>query len=300
MVRSERIENASLHKEVMDDLQAIAKRGLPLGELPADSVALNLRGVTARASNRGDQTSLIVALEGVLRLQLAKLPDTRARDAAQHLFGALSESSGRNLSHRRQQAADASGYEVHHFRKRVEPRLISTVAAAIIADSDTYNRNRAEAPRLFLEKRRPGPLPEDAWAWEALEHEEGLLRIWSAIYSLRADLLTLERFLSMGMPSAELRSAADNAMYRAAILVRQLVEYQEAYGEQIIQRESPIELQGFINLAGWTPELTTSEKDLLCEVIEKSDGRHFLNNLQKEKQGRLLLARWRRELCRHP
>lgn len=59
---------------------------------------------------------------------LARFPDVRYASAARALFGLPPAEPGQNLTVRRELAADQAGHEVHHFRKRVEPKLVEKIA----------------------------------------------------------------------------------------------------------------------------------------------------------------------------
>ncbi|MGH4013656.1 MAG: hypothetical protein ACRDSL_06925 [Pseudonocardiaceae bacterium] len=51
-----------------------------------------------------------------------------------------------NLTVRRELAAAEAGHEVHHFRKRVEPKLVAQIAWELLADADRFTRSPAIAP----------------------------------------------------------------------------------------------------------------------------------------------------------
>jgi hypothetical protein len=136
----------------------------------------------------------------------------------------------KTLTERRAQAAEVSNYEAHHFRKRIEPRLLDTLAAALIADSETFKRNRAVAPKLIMASRRPGLLPEDVLAWEAIEHKETLLRIWAAVYTLRAQLLMIERLVSMDASLDNIIDATNTALWKTVVLMNLNSDYLAANG----------------------------------------------------------------------
>lgn len=54
---------------------------------------------------------------------MARFGEARYAPAARALFGLPPAEPGQNLTVRRELAAAAAGHEVHHFRKRVEPKL---------------------------------------------------------------------------------------------------------------------------------------------------------------------------------
>ncbi|MGH3671731.1 MAG: hypothetical protein ACRDSH_14020, partial [Pseudonocardiaceae bacterium] len=177
-------------------VQRLLRRGLPVTPGGANAVLLDLRGVVARATDPVDEASRTAALDGTLRGLLARLDDTRYAPAARALFGLPPAEPGQNLTVRRELAAAEAGHEVHHFRKRVEPKLIEKVAWELLADSDRFTRSVMIAPRLAPARSRR-PVPADPFAWEVAAHEEQLTRLWSAIYAARAELLAAERLISL-------------------------------------------------------------------------------------------------------
>lgn len=290
-------DKADFSAIVKFDLQQVVRSGFPLKTISADSALLRLRGVIGRASDKSDRGSLIAALDGLLRLLLAQLPNKQLQVAAELLFGVVKESVGKTLTSRRELASTASKYEAHHFRKRIEPSLITSIASALVADSESYNRNRAAAPNLIRETRRPSALPEDALAWEAVEHEENMLRIWAAIYSLRSQLIRIQRLVSMGTSRATLHQESFKAFWLAAVLVDLGEKYRIAYGERLVQNDSEINLQDLVNLAGWTPALSATDKYHIVRSTALEDQAAFLSELQSKPDRWSLFSRWRDELC---
>lgn len=139
-------------------VQRLLKRGLPVTSAGVDAVLLDLRGVVARAVDPADHVSRAAALDGTMRGLLARLDDARYAPAARALFGLPPADPGLNLTVRRELAAEAAGHEVHHFRKRVEPRLIEKVAWELLADADRFTRSVMIAPRL-APASSPQPVP---------------------------------------------------------------------------------------------------------------------------------------------
>lgn len=181
---------------VAGSLTRVLRRGLPVAAAAADPVLLGLRGVAARAVDADDESSRTTALDGVLRGLLARFPDERYAPAARALFGLPPAAPGQNLTVRRESAARAAGHEVHHFRKRVEPRLLEHLAEMLLTDADRFTRSYLIAPRLAPAVERQ-PVPPDPFAWEVAVREEALCRLWAAIYTLRGELLAIERLISL-------------------------------------------------------------------------------------------------------
>jgi len=237
---------------VATGLRQVVRRGLPVTSATADPVLLNLRGVVARAVDPDDAASRTAALDGVLRGLLARLADARYADATRALFGLPPAHPGQNLTARRELAATSAGHEVHHFRKRVEPRLIDRLAAALLADADRFTRSRVIAPRLA-----PSPdrqlIPPDPFTWEVIEHEEALARLWGAVYALRAELLAVERLVSFEADRQQVIRQAVTAAWRWGLASAEAASYTAAFGGDA--NGDDVSAHDLVELAGWTPTL---------------------------------------------
>ncbi len=239
-------------------LGRLLRRGLPVTPASADTVLLDLRGIVARAVDPADEASRTAALDGTLRGLLARFPDTRYAPAARALFGLPPAAPGQNLTVRRDLAAEQAGHEVHHFRKRVEPRLIEKVAWELLADADRFTRSPLIAPRLAPVAERQ-PVQADPFAWEVAEHEEHLSRLWSAIYAARAELLALERLISLDADRIDIGHQAVTAAWRWAVARAEAIGYTTAFAPDLAVRE-------LVALAGWTPDLTDPQVSRLTEA----------------------------------
>lgn len=246
--------------EVIAAVQRLVRRGLPVTLAGAEAVLLDLRGIVARAADPADEASRTAALDGTLRGLLARFGDARYGAAARALFGLPPAEPGQNLTVRRDLAAAEAGHEVHHFRKRVEPKLVEKVAWELLADADRFTRSPMIAPRLAPSSRRQ-PIPADPFAWEVAEHEEQLTRLWSAIYAARAELLAVERLISLDADRLDLITTAVTAAWRWAAARAEVISYTTAFAPEL--ETSPGEL---ITLAGWTPALTPAQKSRLTEA----------------------------------
>lgn len=238
----------------------LLRRGLPVTAASADAVLLDLRGVVARAVDPADEASLTAALDGTLRGLLARFPDTRYASAARALFGLPPAGPGQNLTVRRDLAASEAGHEVHHFRKRVEPKLVERVAWELLADADRFTRSPMIAPRLAPTTDRQ-PVQADPFAWEVAEHEEQLCRLWSAIYAARAELLSLERSISLGTDRADILRTGVTAAWRWAAARAEAISYTTA-----VAPDEGTTADELVTLAGWTPKLTPSQASRMTEA----------------------------------
>lgn len=149
---------------------------------------------------------------------------------------------------------------MHHFRKRVEPKLVEKIAWELIADADRFNRLPMIAPRLAPVSSRQ-VIPADPFAWEVAEHEEQLTRLWSAVYAARAELLAVERLTSLHANRIELMAAAVTAAWRWAAARAEAISYTTAYSPDL--EPSVDEL---VALAGWTPPLNPVQASRLTEA----------------------------------
>lgn len=263
--------------EVVAGLQRLLKRGLPVTPASADEALLALRGIVARATDPGDAASRTAALDGTLRGLLARFPDARYTPAVRALFGLPPAEPGQNLTVRRELAATAAGHEVHHFRKRVEPNLIEKLAWELLADADRFTRLPMIAPRLAPATSRQ-PVPADPFAWEVAEHEEQLTRLWSAIYAARAELLAVERLISLDADRIDLIHAAVTAAWRWATARAEAIGYTAAFAPEL---EASVD--ELVALAGWTPTLTPGQASRLTEAAAGGASREqFTANLHGE------------------
>lgn len=254
----------------MTALQRVLRRGLPVTPAVADPGLLSLRGVIARAADPDDMASRTSALDGVLRGLLAHFDDDRHGRAARILFSLPPAESGMKLMLRRARAARDAGYEVHHFRKRVEPRLLAQLAAALLADADRFTRSQAVAPRLAPSPSRQ-TVPPDPFAWEVAEQEESLARVWSAIYALRAELVAIERLTSLDAEQQQVIGHAVTAAWRWALASTEASAYTAAFGTAAGDPVSTA--RDLVSLAGWIPSLTTTRAERLCAAAARGADR---------------------------
>lgn len=212
-----------------------------------------------------------------MRGLLARLPDARYASATRVLFGLPPAASGQNLTARRDLAAKLAGHEIHHFRKRVEPKLAEKVARELLADADRFTRSPMIAPRLAVAAERQ-PILADPFAWEVAEHEEQLSRLWSAIYAARAELLAVERLISLRADRTDIGRAAVTAAWRWAIARAEVIGYTAGFAPELEQSVDEL-----VALAGWAPALTTAQASRLAEAAAGGATRdQFVASLHSE------------------
>jgi hypothetical protein len=263
--------------EVAAALARLLRRGLPVTLSGADDVLLDLGGIVGRAVDPADRASRLAALDGTLRGLLARFQDARYASAARALFGLPPAEPGQNLTVRRDLAAAEAGHEVHHFRKRVEPKLIEHLAWDLLADADRFTLLPMVPPRLAPVATRQ-PVPADPFAWEVTEQEEQLTRLWSALYAARAELLRVERLVSFQAERADQVRAAVTAAWRWAAARTQAISYISAY-----DTDSQLSVERLLALAGWVPALTDAQFARLAEAAaEGVTRRQFVGALHDE------------------
>lgn len=246
-------------------VRALLRTGMPAADQEAIDGLLGLRAVTARAVDPADRASRLRALDGYLRWVLAGFDQVRLAEPARLLFGATSATAGLTLTERRARAAAAADYEVHHFRKRIEPRICQRLAVLLTADTAEVSA-RAAPPRLSR-AGRPLRLPADVFAWEAAEHEQALAGLWATVYALRAALLAVARHASMnGAKHPETRAAAEQALSNLAKVHATADAYRAAYGPQLLGADPGADPAELAALAGWHPALDPTTTTALADA----------------------------------
>jgi hypothetical protein len=273
-----------------DGLRLLLRRGLPAATDVIPNSLLDLPGVRARSATDA-RDSRAAAFNTLLRQLLQHTPDPGLALAANLLFGAVPATAGSNLTARRSDAAGALGRDPDHFRKHIEPRILTALAQALAADSDRMRTTQAVPPRLIPVLGPPAGLPEDMWAWEAVEHEEHIVRLWASVYALRAELLSCERLVSFDPLGSELTAASEAALWRAGQLYVAIRAYRRAYGARLLHGD--VTPDSMIGLAGWSPALSPDDVDVLCHhKPDTQTCRTFITDLTAAGPGTSLRAGW--------
>ncbi|GIH68039.1 hypothetical protein [Sphaerimonospora thailandensis] len=285
---------------LLKELRALLRSGLPVRPELCGLTLLGLRGVKARALRPGDPESRARALDGLLREQLDRFENAELAPAARLLFGAETTTSGATLMTRREAAAQVCGYEKHHFRKRIEPKVLDLVAWQLRRDSEEFTTRHATAPELHAASG-PLVLPADVFAWEAAEHQHAMAALWGAVYLLRAELLTVARLISMEASESEVDQAAMVALWRHALVLEAAARYRAAYGAALLHAAADLGPQEIATYAGWTPPLTPIQELLLAELADPAEGlADFSARLGAAADGAELAGAWRRALSSRP
>jgi hypothetical protein len=274
-------------------LRHLLRRGLPADPAAASGELLDLPSVVARAHGSTDRAARAHALDGMLRGRLARFPHAPLAAAAGLLFGAVPAAAGRKLTDRRTQAARASGYELHHFRKHIEPRICALLAEQLLADAEAFAAAHAAAPRLSPDEGSLR-LPPDVFAWEVAEHEETLCELWSRLYALRAALLRTARLASMD--DSGTAGAAEETLWRYAALRFAIGRYRAAYGPVLLPAQpAPVPASELEKLAGPLPRLSPTDLALLSR-LPNADQHTFIADLMATPDGAQIHAAWCRGL----
>lgn len=280
-----------------DEVRAIVRFGLPVRADRAGARLLGLAGVRARAIDLDDPASRAHALDAALREELGRLENAGLAEAARLLFGFESETSGAKLTARRAAAATAAGYEVHHFRKRIEPKICGLVAWQLRRASEASVAEADPSAPVLHASGQPLVLPADVFAWEAIEHQHTLAALWGAVYLLRAELLTVARLVSMDAPAVESNGAATAALWRHAQVLAATASYRASYGAVLLHTATELAPEQIGASAGWTPALAPAQELLLAELGEPEQGLvDFTARLDEAAGGPELAATWRRAL----
>ncbi|UXM91010.1 hypothetical protein [Paenarthrobacter sp. JL.01a] len=250
-------------EDITKALRPIVAAGLPVRPNFSDETLLALRGVVARSIDPDDRLNRVKALQDLLARLLLHFPNDQLGESARTLFGLTPGTRGKNLTARRQQAADEAGYESEHFRKRVEPQLLQQVAWQLHQDSQNYiPRSRATPPPLENSGDTPTLRWGDVSSKDASEHQEQISRLWAHVYALRANILRVERLKvwpfdpSEPATSEEKLQQAVAARNREVQVVKILIQrYIQTYGQRIEHGDAEFNAAALLRLAGWSQDL---------------------------------------------
>lgn len=233
----------------------------------APLVLLQLRGVSARAIDAADFLSCVKALNGLLLSLLLALGDSEEAQALQIMFAAKPSDRGTTLTDRRSRASRVGtwDYDLDHFRKHVEQRLLRDLAWLLHEDSQNYTPRTKYAP---APSEISGDSPSLTTA-DVNEQEELLSRIWALVYELRAELIRQARLKERGAEAPELDDASGTALWIVARLLTRIHDYVERYGDRILHGAAEFNVEGLIRLAGWGSQLSREEANRLRLLIAR-------------------------------
>jgi hypothetical protein len=216
------------------ELKRIVKRGLPVDLARAGAILPNLRSVVARSVHPDDLVSRLDALNQILVRFLAEEGNDERGEAIRFLFAVAKGARGKNLMQRRADAAAALGYDLDHFRKHVEPKLIGDLAVTVYRDLLRY-KSRAKRAPASLEPTGDTPSLNETH----FTHQEELVsRIWEKVYALRAEHIAVgrrERAANAGTMALEIAEHQEMAVREESALRALIDEYKTTYGEGLIR-----------------------------------------------------------------
>jgi hypothetical protein len=262
-------------KAVHEAVRGLLKNGLPARLHDLVEPLLDLRGVIARSVKPEDALSRLDALNKLLKQTIRRWPREKERAALNVLFGLEKGYSGGNLTARRERAAGHTGYGPTHFRKVIEPTLISDFSAALWQDHLQYSPRTEYAP---LPTEMSGDSPS-LGPGDYNEQEEVVSRIWSEVYGLRADIIAGGRAKKDQALHDEMPELRARILWRTAKLLTYVEAYLQRYGDRIVQGETEWQVEGLIRLAGWRGGVREEEAQRLRLIIATAgpdDWRRFL------------------------
>ncbi len=240
-------------------LRAVVSAGLPVSHACDDQTLLGLRGVVARSVSPDDRLSRVKTFDELLSRLLVYYPDDVLGESARILFALAPGFRGTTLTARREAAATAANREADHFRKRLEPDIVRTVAWQLHRDSLNYvPRGRAVPPPLESSGDTPTINAGDLANKETAEHGEQLSRLWAHVYALRAEILHVERLKNWPYDPTE-PSTSQQRLTKALAVRDEAVDavkkhiriYIDTYGQRITHGDNEFNAEALLRLAGW-------------------------------------------------
>ena len=230
---------------VTAELRKVARHGLPATRQTIGENLPHLRNVVARANHPDDVFSRLDAFNALVARILRQMEDQELGGAARILFGLAEGSQGTNLTTRRQRCAELLGYDFDHFRKRIEPRILTKVTEAFYRDLLRYRR-RTRTMATAYETGKPNPPLTDE---DITPEEELISRIWQHLYEVRAEKIA-------ALLSPDDKAAMRKHLAAAATASQQLQhlcqEYVETYGRQLLKNgQLEYAIEGLEKLVVW-------------------------------------------------
>lgn len=249
-------------RALIGSLRLVLRTGLPLQPDATPDELLHLSGVVARSVDPGQRLARVDALERLLRAELTQLGLVGLRKPAQALFG-FGASAGLTLTDRRHKAATLAGYELNHFRKRIEPKICRQLAWQLHQDGLQYVRRTGDGQPLAASGPTPTIHAEYIERADAAEKEALLSRIWSDVYGLRAELLLREAALDEPELEHQFVEATAGSEWYLARLLTNLDRYMERYGTTILHGAAEHDARSLIRIAGWRGDLAAEASHAL-------------------------------------
>ncbi len=268
--------------EVASELTRLARLGLPVAPEEAGDLAY-LTVVLAYARGT-DHVARVVAFNDLLARLLTELEGYGK--AARILFGLPPALRTWSFSTRQAEAAKEVGYNVDHFRKHVQRRLVNDVAYELVSRNLRYRA--APERRLLAEEQSDWRTPATRDDLELLEIEA---RIYEELYGLRADHLALLRLKEQSDIIAD--QYAKECLWHYVQMHGMLVDLRDRYGATLIGQR----LDGEDRLAAalqWRGPFLDDEVAVLRRLSAAGGtSGDFFNDLQGHEAGDAILGKWR-------
>lgn len=245
--------------DLVEPLKEILKAGLPVTDAFYDMHVLALRGVVARSVMPHDRLSRIKALNELLARLLVHFPDDTLGEPARIAFGLAPGARGLILTKRRERAATEMERDVDHFRKRIEPRIVRELARQLHSDSQNYvPRTTPTTGPIEISGDTPYIAAGDVASHDVAKREEALSRLWASIYTLRAEILRVERLKNWPYDNTEpelsrqkLDEALETRASSALSAHRAVTEFVEDYGAIGASGSAEFDVRGIERLLRW-------------------------------------------------
>lgn len=251
---------------LLDSVREVLRAGLPLLPSNTPDALLALDGVTARSVLPHDPLARLDGLDRLFKRELRRLGLVELRRPAAALFGLTGQ--GGTLTERRRRAAELSGYEFDHLRKRIEPRIVEQLSWQLHQDSLQYVQRGDDGQPFSVSGDTPTISEDDIADVKDAEREALLSDVWSRVYALRAALIRREVTVNDPSHAQENAQHAETALWRLGELLVALDRFLDAYGNEILHGAASYNAEGLIRLAGWTGELSTEDaRELRWRVV---------------------------------
>ncbi|MFV3114249.1 hypothetical protein [Gordonia amicalis] len=245
--------------DLVEPLKEILKAGLPVSYDFDDMNILALRGVVARSVMPHDRLSRIKALNELLARLLVHYPDDSLGEAARIVCGLAPGVRGLTLTQRRDRAAAELDRDADHFRKRIEPKIVRELARQLHSDSQNYVPRTTPTPEpVEISGDTPYIAAGDVASHDKALREEALSRVWAHVYTLRAEILRVERLKAWPYDKTEpqlsqekLDDACQARMSAQRAVHHAVHAYIEEYGSTIASGVAEYDIEGLEKLMEW-------------------------------------------------
>jgi len=177
------------------------------------------------------------------------------------------------LTDRRRRAAELSNFELDHFRKRIEPRIVEQLAWQLHQDSLQYVQRGDDGRPFTASGDTPTISEEDIADVRDAEREALVSDVWSKVYALRAALIRRAAGAGNAGNLREHALLVEAARWRLGELLVVLDEFLDTHGSEILHGAAGFNADGLIRLAGWTGEVSVDEARELRWQVVRARGR---------------------------